>query len=207
MNINTRVTASNNSTVKQEKNVCKDGKVCDISKLFVNDKKYNQPCTDPDGSPPLTLGSGSPSPSITVPDLGQKFWARVPKSQQSKLDVRTFQNKCKDLELYISQQAQLTGFIPLSPLQFPHIRNCTQCQVEKQWLHKPIELYRYVKFFNCPNFMGARVQVNFDMNVDLIDKLAASYWDWLLPLFLRFGFPMDFRGWLRPIGIGCCHFS
>ena len=32
------------------------------------------------------------------------------------------------------------------------------------------------------------------MNLDLIDQLASSYWDWQLPLFLRFGFPMDFRG-------------
>ena len=56
--------------------------------------------------------------------------------------------------------------------------------------------------------MGARVQVNFDMNVDLIDKLAASYWDWQLPLFLRFGFPMDFRGTQSDLGNdGSCHAS
>ena len=30
--------------------------------------------------------------------------------------------------------------------------------------------------------------------LDLIDKLPASYWDWQLPLFLGYGFPMDFRG-------------
>ena len=56
--------------------------------------------------------------------------------------------------------------------------------------------------------MGARVQVNFDMNIDLIDKLAVSYWDWQLPLFLRFGFPMDFRGTQSDLrNDGSCHAS
>ena len=43
-------------------------------------------------------------------------------------------------------------------------------------------------------FLGARVQVNFDINVDLLDSLAQDYWDWQLPLYLRYGFPMDFKG-------------
>ena len=76
--------------------------MCDISKLFVHGKKSNEFCADPDVNSPSTPGSGSPSPSITFPDLGQNYWASVPKSQLSKLDVRTIVNKCKDLELYIS---------------------------------------------------------------------------------------------------------
>ena len=38
------------------------------------------------------------------------------------------------------------------------------------------------------------MQVNYNMNLDLIDKLADGYWDWQLPLFVRYGFPMDFKG-------------
>ena len=115
---------------------------------FVQILMLTPPPPPPPPPPPLPPGSGGPSPSIKVPDLGQSYWASVPKSQLTKLDVRTIENKCKDLELYISQQTQLTGFIPLSPLQFPHIRNCTKCRVENQWLQKPIELHRYVKTFN-----------------------------------------------------------
>ena len=40
-------------------------------------------------------------------------------------------------------------------------------------------------------YLGAHVQVNYDMNLDHIDKLAEGYWDWH---FLRYSFPMDFKG-------------
>ena len=50
--------------------------------------------------------------------------------------------------------------------------------------------------FQLPQFVAARVQVNFDMNLDLVDVLAKDYWDWQLPLYLRYGFPMDFKGTL-----------
>ena len=36
--------------------------------------------------------------------------------------------------------------------------------------------------------------MNFDTNLDLVDLLAKDYWDWQLPLYLRYGFPMDFKG-------------
>ena len=31
------------------------------------------------------------------------------------------------------------------------------------------------------------------VNLDLVDELAREYWDWKLPLLLRYGFPMDFK--------------
>ena len=63
-----------------------------------------------------------------------------------------------------------------------------------------------MKSFKCPNFLGARVQVNFDINLDLVDELAASYWDWQLPLFLRYGYPMYFReSHLHRRDGGSCH--
>ena len=131
--------------------------------------------------------------------LTSQIWAKTfgpqyQKNHLAKLNIKDIKNKCRDLKSFMTQQKQHTGFIPLSPLQFSHIRNCSRCQVDKQWLEKPIQLYHYVKSFKCPNFLGARVQINFDMNLDLVDRLAESYWDWQLPLFLRYGFPMDFRG-------------
>ena len=45
-----------------------------------------------------------------------------------------------------------------------------------------------------PNFLGARVQVNYEMNLDLTDELCTEYWVWQFAIILRFGFPMDFRG-------------
>ena len=137
-----------------------------------------------------------------IPDLGQQYWASISKNQLAKLNINDITQKYGDLKLFMAQQKQHTGFIPPSPLQFGHIRDCSRCQVDKQWLQKPIQLYHYVQSFKCPNFLGARVQVNFDINLNLVDELAASYWDWQLPLFLRYGFPMDFRGSHFDLGDG-----
>ena len=86
------------------------------------------------------------------------------------------------------------GLFLFLPSSFSYIRECDRRIVDRDLADKPVLLYNYVSGFNCPNFLGARVQVNFDMNLDLIDQLCVGYWDWQLPLFLRFGFPMDFRG-------------
>ena len=74
------------------------------------------------------------------------------------------------------------------------VKKCTKCVVDPVLCRDPVKLYGYVSSFKCPNFLGARVQVNFDINLDLLDSLAQDYWDWQLPLFLRYGFPMDFKG-------------
>ena len=37
--------------------------------------------------------------------------------------------------------------------------------------------------------------MNFDLNLDLLDLLLKDYWDWQLPLFLRYEFPMNFEGY------------
>ena len=71
-----------------------------------------------------------------VEDLGQNYWASVPKACIAKLNIKNIDKKCRDLELYMEQQVQHTGFIPLSPLQFGHIRNCSTCQVNKKWLQQ-----------------------------------------------------------------------
>ena len=90
--------------------------------------------------------------SFMVEDLGQNHWASVPTACISKLNIKNIDKKYRDRELYMEQQVQHTGFIPLSPLQFGHIRNCSTCQVNKKWLQQPVKLYEYVKSFNCPNF-------------------------------------------------------
>ena len=70
------------------------------------------------------------------------------------------------------------GSSPFLPYNLVTLGTAAVCQVDKQWLQKPVQLYHYVKSFKCPIFLGARVQVNFDMNLELVDKLAVSYWDW-----------------------------
>ena len=167
-------------------------KKCNSNQIVVSSTNDNAAVSH---VPPIPASAGPQvDHALDMPDLGQKFWDSASKNYLAKLKIDDVQNKCSELKSFMTQQKQHTGFIPLSPLQFSHIRNCSRCQVDKHWLEKPIQLYHYVKSFKRPNFLGARVQINFDMNLDLVDRLAESYWDWQLPLFLRYGFPMDFRG-------------
>ena len=132
-------------------------------------------------------------------DLGQKEWLGISKIELAKLDLAAIEGKCVELTQYMNQQNQHTGFIPLSPLQFKPIKDCQKRVNDVELCCNPVELHNYVKSFGCPNFIGARVQVNYTMNLDLIDELAKQYWDWQLPLLLRYGFPMDFKGELSDL--------
>ena len=130
----------------------------------------------------------------TVEELGQSKWLNYSKKQLAQLELKNIQDKCPDLEKYMKQQNQHTGFVPLSPLQFVGIKSCTKCIVNTELCKDPVKLHEYVKQFRCPNFIGARVQVNYDINFELLEHLAQEYWDWQLPLFLKYGLPMDFKG-------------
>ena len=129
-----------------------------------------------------------------VQELGQSPWATISKKQLMQIDINLLHNRCQDLCKFMCQHSEHTGFIPLSPLQFVNIRQCNKCIVDHALCQDPIKLHKYVSSFKCPNFLGARVQLNFDINLDLVDELAKDYWDWQLPLYLRYGFPMDFKG-------------
>ena len=156
------------------------------------------------GVPPETCDQGlnnqnckcdsSSHVGVKVQNLGQQEWATITMHQLAQIDIKVLHNKCQDLLRFMNKQESHTGFIPLSPLQFTDIRKCNKCAVDPELCKDPIKLYEYVSSFRCPNFLGAHIQVNFDMNLDLIDSLAQDYWDWQLPLYLRYGFPMDFKG-------------
>ena len=134
-----------------------------------------------------------------VQELGQNSWAGITKKQLMQIDTNLLHNRCQDLCDFMCQQNEHTGFIPLSPLQFVHIKQCEKNVVDPDLCQDPVKLHKYVNSFKCPNFLGARVQVNFDMNLDLVDLLAKDYWGWQLPLYLRYGFPMDFKGKLEDL--------
>ena len=134
-----------------------------------------------------------------VQELCQNEWVGVSKTELARLDLAAIEGKCVELIQYMNQQNQHTGFIPLSPLQFKPIRECQKRVNNVELCCNPVKLHNYVKSFGGPNFIGARVQVNHTMNLDLIDELAKQYWDWQLPRFLRYGFPMDFKGELSDL--------
>ena len=120
-------------------------------------------------------------------------------TDKSRLELRRIciydvKNQCGDLHLMLQQQKTGHGFVPLTDLQCGYIKSCTKNVVNKQLCQDPIALYRAVAESSLPNFIGARIQINFTMNLDLLDSMLSDYWDWQLPLFLRYGFPMNFIG-------------
>ena len=82
--------------------------------------------------------------SYNIEDLGQHSWKSVTKSQLAQLDRANLSNKCQELTEFLQQQPLHTGFIPLSPLQFQHIRRCDRCIIGQYWVDKPVLLYNYV---------------------------------------------------------------
>ena len=67
------------------------------------------------------------------------------------------------------------------------------CDIEKL-CQIPIILHSQVAKKNLPNFLGARIQVNFNFNHDLYATLLQDYWGWQIPMFMRYGFPIGFVG-------------
>ena len=42
-----------------------------------------------------------------------------------------------------------------------------------------------------PNFSGLQIPVKSSLNPDKFASYLKGYWDWQLPLFIKFGFPLD----------------
>ena len=72
----------------------------------------------------------------------------------------------------MSQQTQYTGFIHLPPLQFEEIRQCGKC-IHGRALSRPC-MNRLVVLDAL--IFCARVQTNYNMNLDLTDKLTEGCW-------------------------------
>ena len=56
----------------------------------------------------------------------------------------------------------------------------------------PLQLHKSVKQFGCPNFLGARIPVVSNLNMDNWKFHLRDYWDTQLLDLLEFGFPLDF---------------
>ena len=76
------------------------------------------------------------------------------------------------------------GFVPLLPNEKFVDFSGPQC---------PIQQHIAVKARGCPNFMGARIPVQSELNINEWQKVLAEYWDKQLIELLKFGFPLDFN--------------
>ena len=53
-------------------------------------------------------------------------------------------------------------------------------------------MQQVVKATGKYNFEEGRIQLPSRINFEYLETLALNYWDYQLPLFLKYGFPLDF---------------
>ena len=80
------------------------------------------------------------------------------------------------------------GFVPLTDPVLPSVVTTSTLQVDTIG-----ELHDTVKTYGCHNYMGARVPLKSQLNIDKWEEYLTDYWDKQLVEFLKFGFPMGFN--------------
>ena len=96
--------------------------------------------------------------------------------------------ECAAYDLWRLQSKMNFGFIPLTDPILPSTETISDMKVSD-----PIKLYEEVKKFNLPNYLGARIPVKSQMNIQAWKNLLKGYWDQQLLQCLEFGFPLGFN--------------
>ena len=96
-------------------------------------------------------------------------------------------------ELWKSQTDFNFGFIPLSDFCLSD-----STEINNMENYCPITAHKIVKQYNKPNYLGARLKVDSQLNLDEWKKELVGYWDSQLIDLLCFGFPLDFN-WGSPL--------
>ena len=110
-----------------------------------------------------------------------------------KVSVQALNNKSTDLKLCLSQQANAFGFLPITNLQ--RLRRGHSLRPNKVLTYHefdPIKVHSEVKRTGSYNFQQAKIQLPSKINFKLFEQLCEGYWDYQLPYFIKFGFPLDF---------------
>ena len=97
-------------------------------------------------------------------------------------------NSCMAYDQWCQQSKFKFGFIPLTDPIMPAIGK----KVGKT-LTDPIEIHEEVKKYDLPNYLGARIPVASQLNIQAWKDLLTGYWDTHLLECLKFGFPLGFN--------------
>ena len=117
--------------------------------------------------------------------------------QDSKYDLGliNISKKCQNLRraklapynrLVFQQNAGGFGFIPLSNLPDRVLdRTCEKPSDAVLHVHKRLKLD------GRPNYRGLQIPLVSKLNFEKFASYLENYWDWMLPLYVKFGFPLD----------------
>ena len=102
--------------------------------------------------------------------------------------ARQAELSCVSYQLWKQQSKFDFGFVPLS--DFISIPNHEGLNTD---ITDPSALHRLVKASGTYNFLGVKIPVRSQLNVDHWEKHLQGYWDTQLLQLIKYGFPMDFN--------------
>ena len=105
-----------------------------------------------------------------------------------KLATRRDTKECSVFEQWRQQTDFDFGFIPLSEFIMPVDNN-----VMSQVVECPIKQHLMINKTHVPNFLGARIPIQSQLNVPKWHEYLSEYWDQQLLQLVTFGFPLDFN--------------
>ena len=79
------------------------------------------------------------------------------------------------------------GFLLLSELPTPIPDNSTEQEMSV------IEAHKKLVQDGRPNYLGLQIPVKSALNYKKFAAYLQNYWDWQLPFFIKFGFPLDIK--------------
>ena len=107
--------------------------------------------------------------------------------------VTNINDKCMDLRKCLAQQDTPLGFLPINNLK--RLAIASSLKPNKVLSDKdfdPVLCHKEVKATGVYNFQQAKIQLPSNINFQLLEDMSRDYWDYQLPYFLKFGFPLDF---------------
>ena len=112
------------------------------------------------------------------------------KDYVTRVDVNKLDYKCQDLQKCL---IQCLWFLPLNNLKKVGVaRSLKPNKVICKSDFSPVEVHREVRATGKYNYQKAKILLPSAINFQFFEHLAKDYWDWELPLMLKYGFPLCF---------------
>ena len=157
---------------------------------YVNDNPSNNECVINKVTTPNT---SDPVHTVKVFDIknqieDDKFITAMLNKDGWRSQIPWFTKNCVAFCKWREQTDYDFGFVPLADSLLPNEKF-----VDFSGPKCPIQQHIAVRARGCPNFMGARIPVQSELNISEWQKVLVEYWDKQLIELLQFGFPLDFN--------------
>ena len=88
---------------------------------------------------------------------------------------------------FVTQNTPMFGFIPIYGL-----KGRVYDRHENNTCQNIMELHQKLRNDGRPNYVALQIPVSSKLNPQKWEKYLQNYWDWQLPLLIKYGFPIDF---------------